>query len=140
MKGIDYSQPVITVVAGALGSGGGLATTPMADHVIMLEKAMAFVAEPRSAASILYKTPTPSHEQVKVTVSTMRSTAADQLDLGLVDEVVAEDRNPFVTVERLHASILRSYVELSGLSERKLRQRRADRIRALRAFELIPQQ
>ncbi len=140
LKGIDYSQPVITVVAGALGSGGGLATTPMADHVIMLEKAMAFVAEPRSAASILYKTPTPSHEQVKVTVSTMRSTAADQLDLGLVDEVVAEDRNPFVTVERLHASILRSYVELSGLSERKLRQRRADRIRALRAFELIPQQ
>jgi acetyl-CoA carboxylase alpha subunit len=69
----------------------------------------------------------------------MRSTAADQLDLGLVDEVVAEDQNPFVTVERLHASILRSYAELSQLSERKLRQRRADRIRGLRAFELIPQ-
>lgn len=136
-KGIDYSQPVITVVAGALGSGGGLATTPMADHVIMLEKAMAFVAEPRSAASILYKTATPSHEQVKVTVSTMRSTAADQLDLGLVDEVVPEDSNPFVTVAHLHASILKAYVSLAQISEKKLRQRRADRIRGLRAFELI---
>lgn len=135
-SGINYSQPVITVVAGALGSGGGLATTPMADHVIMLEKAMAFVAEPRSAASILYKTATPSHEQVKVTVSTMRSTAADQLDLGLVDEVVPEDANPFVTVAQLHASILRSYVSLAQLSEKKLRQRRAERIRGLRAFEL----
>jgi len=139
LKGIDYSQPVITVVAGALGSGGGLATTPMADHVIMLEKAMAFVAEPRSAASILYKTATPSHEQVKVTVSTMRSTAQDQLDLGLVDEVVPEGSNPYRTVEILHASILRSYVELSALSTKKLRQRRADRIRGLRAFELIKQ-
>jgi acetyl-CoA carboxylase carboxyl transferase subunit beta len=137
LKGIDYSQPVITVVAGALGSGGGLATTPLADHVIMLEKAMAFVAEPRSAASILYKTATPTHEQVKVTVSTMRSTAADQLDLGLVDEVVAEDANPFVTAESLHASILKAYVELAAMPNKKLRQRRADRIRGLRAFDLV---
>ena len=137
LKGIDFSEPVITVVAGALGSGGGLATTPMADHVIMLEKAMAFVAEPRSAASILYKTPNPSHEQVKVTVSTMRSTAADQLDLGLIDEVVPEDPNPFVTVEHLHQAILASYVELSALSEKKRRARRQERIRNLRAFEIV---
>ena len=137
LKGIDYSEPVITVVAGALGSGGGLATTPMADHVIMLEKAMAFVAEPRSAASILYKTATPSHEQVKITVSTMRSTAADQLDLGLIDEVVPEDANPFVTVEHLHQAILASYVELAALSEKKRRARRHERIRNLRAFEIV---
>lgn len=137
LKGIDYSEPVITVVAGALGSGGGLATTPMADHVIMLEKAMAFVAEPRSAASILYKTATPSHEQVKVTVSTMRSTAADQLDLGLIDEVVPEDPNPFITVETLHQAILTSYVELAALSQKKRRARRQERIRNLRAFEIV---
>ncbi len=137
LKGIDYREPVITLVAGALGSGGGLATTPMADHVIMLEKAMAFVAEPRSAASILYKTATPTHEQVKVTVSTMRSTAADQLDLGLIDEVVPEDPNPFITVETLHQSILAAYVELATLSEKKRRARRQERIRNLRAFEII---
>ena len=137
LKGIDYSEPVITVVAGALGSGGGLATTPMADHVIMLEKAMAFVAEPRSAASILYKTPAPTHEQVKITVSTMRSTAADQLDLGLIDEVVSEDSNPFVTVEHLHQAILASYVELAALSVKKRRARRHERIRNLRAFEIV---
>ena len=137
LKGIDYSEPVISLVAGALGSGGGLATTPMADHVMMLEKAMAYVAEPRSAASILYKTPEPTHDQIRTTLATMRSTAQDQLELGLIDEVVAEDANPFETVARVHAAILRAYVELSALSEKKLRSRRHDRIRGLRAFEII---
>jgi acetyl-CoA carboxylase carboxyl transferase subunit beta len=137
LKGIDYSEPVITLVAGALGSGGGLATTPMADHVMMLEKAMAYVAEPRSAASILYKTANPTHDQIRMTLATMRSTAADQLSLGLIDEVIPEDPNPFVTVERIHVSILKAYAELSALSERKLRSRRQERIRGLRAFEII---
>jgi acetyl-CoA carboxylase carboxyl transferase subunit beta len=137
LKGIDYSEPVISLVAGALGSGGGLATTPMADHVIMLEKAMAYVAEPRSAASILYKTPNPTRDQIRTTLATMRSTAHDQLDLGLIDEVIAEDANPFVTVERVHDAILKSYLELSPLTEKRLRARRQERIRGLRAFEII---
>ena len=138
LKGIDYSEPVITVVAGALGSGGGLATTPMADHVIMLEKAMAFVAEPRSAASILYKTPTPTHDAgARSRSRPCARPRADQLDLGLIDEVVPEDPNPFVTVERLHQAILRSYVELAALSEKKRRARRHERIRNLRAFEIV---
>ena len=137
LKGIDYSEPVITLVAGALGSGGGLATTPMADHVMMLEKAMAYGAEPRSAASILYKTPTPTHDQIRMTLATMRSTAQDQLSLGLIDEVIVEDPNPFVTVEQIHRAILKAYAELSELSERRLRSRRQERIRGLRAFEII---
>ena len=137
LRGIDYPHPVISLVAGALGSGGGLATTPMADHIVMLDQAMAYVAEPRSAASILYKTPSPSRDEVKMTLATMRSTAQDQLDLGLIDEVIPEDPNPFVTVERIHRSLLRTYVELSALSTRKLRARRHDRIRALRAFDII---
>jgi acetyl-CoA carboxylase carboxyl transferase subunit beta len=137
LKGIDYSEPVISLVAGALGSGGGLATTPMADHVIMLEKAMAYVAEPRSAASILYKTPSPTRDQIRTTLATMRSTAQDQLDLGLIDEVIPEDANPFVTVERVHGAILKSYVELAELSEKRLRARRQERIRGLRAFEIV---
>jgi acetyl-CoA carboxylase carboxyl transferase subunit beta len=137
LKGIDYSEPVISLVAGALGSGGGLATTPMADHVIMLEKAMAYVAEPRSAASILYKTPQPTRDQIRTTLATMRSTAQDQLDLGLIDEVIPEDANPFITVERVHGAILKSYVELAELSEKRLRTRRQERIRGLRAFEIV---
>jgi acetyl-CoA carboxylase alpha subunit len=109
----------------------------MADHVIMLEKAMASVAEPRSAASILFKTPNPSRDQIRTTLATMRSTAQDQLDLGLIDDAIPEDDNPFVTIERVHAAILRTYVELAQLSEKLLRSRRQERIRGLRAFEII---
>ena len=137
MKGIDYRGPAISLVTGALGSGGGLATTPMADHVMMLERAMAFVAEPRSAASILYKTAQPTHDQVRTTLATMRSTAKDQLDLGLIDEVVTEDVNPFVTAVNVHQAVLRSYVTRNELSERRLRTRRKNRIRGLRAFRII---
>jgi acetyl-CoA carboxylase alpha subunit len=109
----------------------------MAEDVIMLGKAMAYVAEPRSAVSILYKTPDPTHDQIRTTLETMRSTARDQLDLGFIDEVIPEDDNPFVTVERVHAAILRAYVELAALSEKRLRSRRQERIRGLRAFEII---
>jgi acetyl-CoA carboxylase carboxyl transferase subunit beta len=136
-RGIDYKLPAISLVTGALGSGGGLATTPMADHVMMLENAMAFVAEPRSAASILYKTPEPTIEQITTTLSTMRATAHDQLELGLIDEVIAEDPNPYVTIERVHRSILLAYVGLTEMSSRRLRARREERIRNLRAFEII---
>jgi acetyl-CoA carboxylase alpha subunit len=55
----------------------------------------------------------------------------------LIDEVVAEDSNPFITVESLHQAILASYVELAALSEKKLRARRQERIRNLRAFEIV---
>jgi acetyl-CoA carboxylase alpha subunit len=59
------------------------------------------------------------------------------LDLGLIDEVIPEDPNPFVTVERVNAAIMKSYIELAQLSERRLRARRQERIRGLRAFEII---
>jgi len=65
----------------------------------------------------------------------MRSTART-VGLGLIDEVIPEDPNPFVTIERLNASIMASYIELAQLSERKLRSRRQERIRGLRAFEI----
>ena len=137
LSGISYRYPVLSLVTGALGSGGGLATTPMADHVMMLEKAMAYVAEPRSAASILYRTANPSREQIRTTLATMRSTAKDQLELGLIDEVIPEDVNPFTTVESVSRSIMRAYIELAGLSDRRLAARRRERIRSLRAFEII---
>jgi len=81
LKGIDYSEPVISLVR-ALGSGGGLATTPMADHVMMLEKPWPNVAEPRSAASILYKTPRTHPRQIRTTLATMRSTARTSSSSG----------------------------------------------------------
>ena len=48
-----------------------------------------------------------------------------------------EDPSPFLTVERIHRAILGAYVDLAALSEKRLRARRRERIRALRAFDII---
>jgi acetyl-CoA carboxylase alpha subunit len=76
-------------------------------------------------------------DQIRTTLETMRSTAQDQLDHDLIDEVIPEDDSPFVSVERVHGSILRAYVELAALSKKRLRSRCPERIRGLRAFEII---
>lgn len=137
MKSIEYPQPVISIISGALGSGGGLATTPMIDRVMMLENAMAFVSEPRSATSILYNTPNPDPELIKQTLSTMRPTAADQLELGLVDEVVTETTDPYETAEHIHKAIFDTYVTLAAQSSRQLHSERRKKIRKLSGFEIV---
>jgi len=75
--------------------------------------------------------------QIRTTFETMRSTAQDQLDLRLIDEVIPEDDNPLVAAARVHGAILRAYVEFAELCEKRLRSPRPDRIRDLRAFETI---
>ncbi len=95
----------------------------------MLDDSLAFVAEARSAASILYKTAQPTRENVMDTLETMRATAWDQLDLELVDRVIQEDDEPIVTAANIHAAIVAAYAELRSLSRRQLHQRRNRRLR-----------
>jgi acetyl-CoA carboxylase carboxyl transferase subunit beta len=128
-RSLRYRYPVLTVVTGALGSGGGLTVGPNADWFAMLDRSLAFVAEARSAASILYKTSQPTREQVKETLATMRATAWDQKDLGLIDEVIAESPDPYVTAVNIHDALAHAYGELHGLSARQLRRRRDTRLR-----------
>ncbi len=134
--GITYPHPVISVVIGALGSGGGLATTPLGDHVAMTGKSMAFVAEPRSATAILNNEANPTVEDIKLTINNMRATAADQKDLGLIDEVIPEDKNPYITAKAIHDALGYAFLKVKGLSEKSLLKRRRDRIRQLKGFAL----
>lgn len=141
IAGLEYPHPVISVVIGALGSGGGMATTPMGDHVAMLEGAMTFVAEPVSAASILYNKPNPDREEVEVTINTMRATAKDQLELKLIDAVIPEptggaEENPLQAVENLRDHIAKVAHTLLGQSNWKRLRNRDSRIVNLRGFQL----
>lgn len=136
LDGINYKHPVISIVTGVLGSGGGLATTPMVDYMGMLKKALACVAEPRSAASILYSTPSPTDKQVEDTLKSMSATAEDQLRLGLADEVISESADPYITAFNIRDSIIKAYLALAALSERKRASRRDDRMRNLRGLQV----
>ena len=79
--------PIVTVITGEGGSGGALALA-VGDVVLALENSIYSVISPEGAASILWRSPEFSQQAAVA----MRLTAAEQLALGVVDEVVAEPK------------------------------------------------
>lgn len=123
-----YPHPIITLITGALGSGGGLATGPFKDGVLMLDTALAFVSEPQSKASILYNTAHPTPEQVSLTLQTNKSTAGDHHVLELIDKVVSSGIGPYDTIRNIREALLDSFLEIQDLSPRQRRNRIAKRV------------
>lgn len=77
--------PVIAVITGEGGSGGALALA-VGNRVLMLENAVYSVLSPEGFASILWKDSSRADEACEV----MKLTAADLLELGVVDGIVPE--------------------------------------------------
>jgi acetyl-CoA carboxylase carboxyl transferase subunit alpha len=77
--------PIVTIITGEGGSGGALAIA-VGDVVLALENAIYSVISPEGCASILWRTP----EAAQDAAVAMRLTAADQHELGVVDEVIPE--------------------------------------------------
>ncbi|WP_153123958.1 acetyl-CoA carboxylase carboxyl transferase subunit alpha [Peribacillus tepidiphilus] len=77
--------PVISIVIGEGGSGGALALG-VADKIHMLENSTYSVISPEGAATILWKDAT----LAKKAAESMRITALDLKELGVVDEVIPE--------------------------------------------------
>ena len=83
MTGIK--APTISVVIGQAGSGGALALG-VADRALMLERAIYTAVSPEEAAEVIYQDASRAEEAA----SSLRLTAGDCLDLGIVDRIVAE--------------------------------------------------
>ena len=128
-RAASHPYPTISVITGAMGSGGGLATTPFGRETIMLDSALGFVSEPRSTATILYNESNPTVEQVAMTLETMKASADDLKAQGLVDTIVHDADDPLETVRELRRAIVQGYNRQQGLSPRRLRQRANDRLR-----------
>ncbi len=77
--------PIVTVITGEGGSGGALAIA-VGDVVLALENAVYSVISPEGCASILWRDTAAAQQAA----AAMRMTAADQLALAVVDEVVPE--------------------------------------------------
>lgn len=77
--------PIICTVTGEGGSGGALAIG-VGDRVLMLQYSIYSVISPEGCASILWK----SAEKAPLAAEAMGLTADKILELGLVDEVIAE--------------------------------------------------
>lgn len=77
--------PMIVTVIGEGGSGGALAIG-VGDHVLMMENAVYSVITPEGCAAILWK----DSAQAERAATGLRLTAADLLQLGVVDRLVSE--------------------------------------------------
>jgi acetyl-CoA carboxylase carboxyl transferase subunit alpha len=83
MTGLEV--PVVVIVLGEGGSGGALAIG-VGDAVLALENSVYSVISPEGCASILWR----SRDEARTAAAAMRMTAHDQVDLGVVDMIVAE--------------------------------------------------
>jgi len=82
---LEIEVPVIATVIGEGGSGGALAIG-LGDRILMLENSIYSVASPEAAAAILWR----DSAQASAAAETMRITAPDLYELGIVDEVIPE--------------------------------------------------
>ncbi|MCY4654418.1 MAG: acetyl-CoA carboxylase carboxyl transferase subunit beta [Dehalococcoidia bacterium] len=117
MSGLE--SPTISVVIGQAGSGGALAFG-VADRVLMLEHAIYTAVSPEEAAEVIYQDVSRAEEAA----SSMRLTARDCLDLGIIDQVVAEPPNgahsdPDEAARLLHRAIVSELSSLQSMSQKK---------------------
>lgn len=77
--------PIICVVIGEGGSGGALAIG-VGDRVLMLQYSVYSVITPEGCASILWK----SAEKASLAAEALKPTAANILELGLIDGIIPE--------------------------------------------------
>ncbi|MDL2334678.1 MAG: acetyl-CoA carboxylase carboxyltransferase subunit alpha [Chloroflexota bacterium] len=128
--------PIVTVITGEGGSGGALALA-VGDVVLALENSIYSVISPEGAASILWR----SAEYSQQAAAAMRLTAAEQLALGVIDEVVPEPpggahTNPEETARRLRARIAAHLDALAGRERKALLDARYARYRNMGEFAI----
>jgi acetyl-CoA carboxylase carboxyl transferase subunit alpha len=123
--------PVIVTVTGEGGSGGALALG-VGDRVLILEYGIYSVISPEGCAAILWK----DQDKKAQAAEAMRITAPDLLQLGVVDEIVAEPlggahTDPAAAAAAVGDALERALAESSRLDPETRIDRRYRRFRAL---------
>ncbi|MDX6766016.1 MAG: acetyl-CoA carboxylase carboxyltransferase subunit alpha [Candidatus Methylacidiphilales bacterium] len=130
-----FEVPIVAAVIGEGGSGGALGIG-VADRVVILENAYYSVISPEGCASILWK----DRAYAPQAASALKLSAADLLEMGLVDEVVPEPeggahRDWEATSNALKATLVKHLAVLKKLSPKQLLDKRYERYRAYGQFE-----
>jgi acetyl-CoA carboxylase carboxyl transferase subunit alpha len=126
--------PIVVVVLGEGGSGGALAIG-VGDVVLALENSVYSVISPEGASSILWR----SRDEARTAAAAMRMTAADQLELGVVDEVVDEPgkgahSDHAATGRAVKAAIIAALRGMAGRETSDLLATRYARLRGMGAY------
>lgn len=131
--------PVICVVIGEGGSGGALGIG-VGDRVSMLQHAYYSVISPEGCAGILWKRA--DDETKPRAAQSLRLTAADLLQFGVIDEIIPEPlggahRDAREMGNTLKAYFLRCLRELRSVPATQLLEARFEKFRRMGAFDEI---
>jgi acetyl-CoA carboxylase carboxyl transferase subunit alpha len=123
--------PIVVVIVGEGGSGGALAIG-VGDEVLALENAVYSVISPEGCASILWRAP----EKAPEAAAAMRMTAADQLELGVIDGIIREpdggaQEDPAATARAIRDALLASLARVTRLEPEELLATRYARLRSI---------
>ncbi|SHF78291.1 acetyl-CoA carboxylase carboxyl transferase subunit alpha [Ornithinibacillus halophilus] len=134
MEMAGLTVPVICVVIGEGGSGGALALG-VGDHIHMLENSTYSVISPEGAAALLWK----DSGQAQRAAESMRITAPDLFELGLIDEIIPEPkggahRDVKEQAKYIDKVIDQSLAELKNLSIEVLLEKRWEKYKQIGDF------
>jgi len=126
-----FTVPIVAIVTGEGGSGGALAIG-VANRVIMLENSVYSVISPEGCAAILWR----DRAEGPRAAEALRITAADCMDLGVIDELVPEPlggahRYQEQSIHSIGDAIRRHLNELLALEPQALADDRYDRFRKM---------
>ncbi len=126
--------PVIAVCIGEGGSGGALALG-VGNIVLMLENAVYSVISPESCASIIYR----DSGKAEAAAASLRLTAEDLLELGLIDHIVPEpaggaQEDPALAAENLRLHLRRHLADLTSMKGPELISHRYEKFRRMGNF------
>jgi len=127
--------PIICHVIGEGGSGGALAIG-VGDHLAMLSYSTYSVISPEGCASILWK----SADKAEEAATTLGITADRLMELGLIDEIIAEPqtgahRNLEQTCETMRVSISANLERMAKLEVNQMLAKRYERLTSYGAFK-----
>jgi acetyl-CoA carboxylase carboxyl transferase subunit alpha len=126
------TTPVVSVLIGEGGSGGAIALA-VSDRLAMLENSMYSILSPEGFASILWKDSSRAAEAAEL----MKITAAEVLQMGLIDTVIPETRGGAAADDGGRtAKSVETYVTgcLDELTQIPANQLTAERYKRIRAF------
>ena len=126
--------PSVATIIGEGGSGGAIALA-VADRVLMLEHAIYSVISPEGASAILFR----DAAQAAGLAPSLRLTAPDLRDLGVIDAVVPEPSggahtDPDAAARYLKDAILHQLITLQATPVRRLVGARYRRYRGIGAY------
>ncbi len=121
---VQMPVPIVVFVIGEGGSGGALGIG-IGDRVCVLENAYYSVISPEGCAAILWK----DHTRAPDAAASLKLTAKDLLELGIVDEIIPEPLGgahnaPATAAASVKKHLVRHLAQLDALSNsERLRQR-----------------